>query len=120
MLHGIFLALIVIACPLLWIMIIVPAIAKCFRAPYQFGALPFSRRNQSLSRWQSFWFAGVLGWGVAVFLVAALMAYFSDLNDFSKLTANQLLFRLVVFLIAGGLLSLWNAPRRNSKHTESV
>ena len=120
MLHGTFIALIVIICPLLWLMIVAPAIARCFRAPYKFGTLPFAPGNRSLSRWQSFWFAGVLGWGVTVFMVSALLAYFSDVEDFSKLTVYRLLCRLAVFLIAGGLLSLWIVPRRDGKHTRGI
>jgi len=120
MLHGTFIALMVIIGLLAWLMIVVPAIARCFRAPYKFGTLPFASRNQSLSRWQSFWFAGVLGWGGTVFAVSASLAYFSDVEHFSKLTVYQLLFRLVVFLISGGLLSLWITSRHNGKHTKAV
>jgi len=112
MMKGVLVALVVIACPLLWIMIIVPLIAKCFRAPYKIGAFPFHRRNQSLSRWQSFWFAGVLGWGGAVFLFTASLQYF---DDFSKPTVHQLLRALVIYLVAGGLLSLWIFPRHTTK-----
>ena len=108
---GIFVTLVVIACPLLWIMIIVPLIAKCFRAPYKIGALPFDRRNHALSRWQSFWFTGVLGWGGTVFLTSVLIRY---LGEF-KLTVHQLLLGLIIYSIAGGLLSMWNFPHHKTQ-----
>ena len=114
MVKSVWVAFVAIGCPLLWIMIIVPLIAKCFGAPYRLGALPFHRRNQALRKWQSFWFAGVLGWGGAVFLFSALVAYFADASGFSKLTVHQLLFGLVTDLACGGLLSLWNKPRHSS------
>lgn len=111
MMKGILVALVVIACPLLWIMIIVPLIAKCFSARYKIGALPFHRRNQALSRWQSFWFAGVLGWGGTVFLTSVLIRYFGDF----KLTVDQLLLGLVISSIVGGLLSMWNFPHHKTQ-----
>lgn len=100
MMKGALLTLLVIACLLLWSMIIVPMIAKCFRVPYALGTLPFHRRNHALTNWQSFWFAGVLGWGGTVFLATALIHYFND----SKLTIPQLLLTAVSYLIVGGLL----------------
>jgi hypothetical protein len=61
MMKMILVVVLVIGCPLLWIMVIVPFIAKSFGAPYN-GILPFDRQNEGLSKWQSFWFAGVLAW----------------------------------------------------------
>jgi hypothetical protein len=104
MMKGILLSLLVIGCLLIWILIVVPLVAKSFRAPYRFGTLPFHRRNQALSRWQSFWFAGVLGWGGTVFLSEVLIRYF---DDFSKFRTHQVLLWFAVSSISGGLLSLW-------------
>jgi hypothetical protein len=67
MVKTVLVILAVIACPLLWTMIIVPLIAKSFGVPIKIGALPIDRRNQRLSRRQSFWFGGVLGWGIGFF-----------------------------------------------------
>ena len=112
MMKDILFAFVVVACPLVWIMIIVPLIAKCFRAPYKIGALPLDRRNQALSRWQSFWFAGVLGWGGTVFLTSVLIRYLGDLT----LTVHQLLLGLIIDSIGGGLLSMWKpSPSQNSE-----
>ena len=61
----------------------------------------------------------MLGWGVAAFLASALIAYFVDFDNFSKLTVNQLLFRLGSYLIVGGLFGLWNARATRAKHRNS-
>jgi len=70
MVKAILVVLAVIARPLLWTMIIVPLIAEFFGVPIKIGALPIERRNQQISKRQSFWFAGVLGWGIGLFLLA--------------------------------------------------
>lgn len=105
MLHSVFVAMVVIACPLIWIMIVVPVLAKCFRAPYKFGTLPFDRRNQSLSRWQSFWFAGVFGWGICVFLVGFLIHYFGESSK--EASSLQLALLLGLSCLFGGVFSFW-------------
>lgn len=109
MMNSIWVALVVLGCPLFWIMIVVPLIAKCFSVPYKIGVLPFSGPNQRLGKWQSFWFAGVLGWGGCVFLFGALILHFSG-STMPRI--QSLLFVLVWCLFLGGLLSLWNTSRR--------
>jgi len=105
MLKVVFVILAAIVCPLLWTMIIVPLIAKSFGVPIKIGALPIDRRDQRLSRRQSFWFGGVLGWGIGLFLLGALTARF--IND-TGTTIPKLLYGLVGELVIGGLMSQWN------------
>ncbi|MGA3010789.1 MAG: hypothetical protein ABSD72_11075 [Terracidiphilus sp.] len=102
----------VIACPLLWTMIIVPLIGRWFRVPIKIGALPIDGRDPRLSKWQSFWIGGVLGWGIGLFLMGALTARFID--D-TRTTIPKLLYGLAGELIIGGLLSQsdWTYPLDN-------
>ena len=76
MVKAILVLLAVIACPLLWTMIIVPLIAKSFGVPIKIGSRPIERRDQRISKRQSFWFAGVLGWGLGFSLLCTLLARF--------------------------------------------
>jgi small-conductance mechanosensitive channel len=112
MMKGVFVTLVGVGCPLIWIMIIVPIIAKCFGVPYKMGVLPFDKK-QRLGRWQSFWFAGVLGWGICVFLVGAVIQILGDVGR--KPTISALWLELVWGAFLGGLLSLWNYPRHSSR-----
>lgn len=93
----------VFAFPLLWVMVIVPLIARRFDVPYKVGTLPFDREIERLSGWQSFWFAGVLAWGFGLFLLAAETQLFIDR---SHPTLPKLLYELVACLVLGGLWSL--------------
>ena len=92
----------VFAFPLLWVMVVVPLIARRFDVPYRIGALPFNREIQRLTGWQSFWFAGVLAWGFGMFLLVAEIQLFFDPTH---PTAARLLYELVACLVLGGL---WN------------
>jgi hypothetical protein len=92
----------VFAFPLLWVMVIVPLIARKFDVPYKIGTLPFDRELQRLSGWQSFWFAGVLAMGFGLFLLAAETQIFFDS---SHPTLLKFLKELVACLVLGGLWS---------------
>ena len=95
-------AVFVIACPLLWIMIIVPLIANFFGVPIKIGVLPIARRNQRLARRQSFWFGGVLGWGIGLSLLCALMLL---LLEDKPLTIPEFLYGFVLCSIFTGSAS---------------
>jgi hypothetical protein len=105
MVKTVLIILAVIACPFLWTMIVVPLIARRFGVPIKIGALPIDRRNQRLSRQQSFWFGGMLGWGIGLCLLGFLTARFID--D-TRMTIPRLLYGLVGELVFGGLLSQWD------------
>ena len=105
MVKAILVLLAVIACPLLWTMIIVPLIAKFFGVPIKIGTLPIEKRNQRISKRQSFWFAGVLGWGIGFFLMGTLMARFIDGK---RPTVPEDVFGFILVLVFGGLLSQWD------------
>jgi hypothetical protein len=92
----------VFALPLLWVMVIVPLIARRFNVPYRIGALPFDREIQRLSGWPSFWFAGVLAWGFGIFLLVAETQFFFDPI---RPTLTKLVYELLGCLVLGGL---WN------------
>jgi hypothetical protein len=105
----------VFAFPLLWVMVIVPLIARRFDVPYRIGALPFDREIERLSGWQSFWFAGVLAWGFGMFLLVAETQLFFDPTH---PTLAKLLYELVGCLVFGGL---WNqAHNRTLKANHHV
>src|SRR5882724_124999 len=91
-----------LVCPLLWAMIIVPLIAKFLGVPIKIGSLPINRRNQRISKRQSFWFAGVLGWGIGIFLLGTLMARFVDNK---RPTILEDFFGFVSVVVFWGLLS---------------
>jgi len=91
-------AVFVIACPLLWTTIIVPLIANFFGVPIKIGVLPIARRNQRLARRQSFWFGGVLGWGIGLSLLCVLMVRLEG----TRLTIPELLPGFVLCSIITG------------------
>ena len=109
MTKGFLIALAMVGCPTVWILLLMPLIARGFGVPYKVGILPFDRRNESLSKWQSFWFAGVLGWGICVFLVGVLIHSFGEFSN--KPTNPQLILILALSCLSGGALSLWNYSR---------
>jgi len=78
MLKVIVVILAVIACPTLWITIIVPLIARSIGLPFKIGSLPIDRRDKRIARVHSFWLAGVLGWGVGISVLGVLTAIFID------------------------------------------
>ena len=90
--NPILLLVVVIACPLLWMMIVAPLMAKLFGVPLRVGVLPIAKRDQQLSRRQSFWLGGVLGWGIGLSLLAALIALLLDERRF---TVPQILWAIV-------------------------
>ena len=93
----------VIACPLFWTMIVVPLIANVVGVPIKVGVLPIARRNHRLGRRQSFWFGGVLGWGVGLSLFCALWVGFIE---HKRLTFLAFLFSFVLCsMVAGGAAS---------------
>jgi hypothetical protein len=98
MVKVIMVVLAVFACPLLWTMVIVPLIANFFGVPIKIGALPVKKRDPRMSERQSFWFAGVLGWGVGFSLLGTLLARFIDNR---QPTILQDLFGFV------GVISFW-------------
>jgi hypothetical protein len=68
----------VIACPAVWITLIVPMIARSRGVPFKLGSLPIDRRDKRLGKRQSFWFAGVLGWGVGLSILGVMTALLID------------------------------------------
>jgi hypothetical protein len=105
----IFVVLAVIVCPLLWTAIIVPLLARFTGIPIKIGALPIEKRNPRMSDRQSFWFAGVLGWGVGVFSLGTLMARFVDGR---RPTILEDLFGFVLVVVFWALLNQggWTYP----------
>ncbi len=104
-------ALAIVGCPIVWIVLVVPLIARGFGVPYRVGILPFDRQNERLSKWQSFWFAGILGWGICVFLVGFLILSLGEISK--KPTDPQLILILALSCLSGGALSLWNSSRHS-------
>ena len=76
--------------------------AKCFGVPIKIGALPIGKQNQQISKRQSFWLAGVLGWGVALFMLGTLAA---RLIDHRRPTILEDLLGFILVVVFGGLLS---------------
>lgn len=104
MINTLVVVLAVIACPFIWTMMIVPLIARCFGVPIRIGSLPIDRRSQRLGKRQSFWFGGVLGWGVGLSLMGALVQRFIDQTQSS---VPSLIVAFVCTLIVGGLAACW-------------
>ena len=92
----------VFACPLLWTMVFVPLIANFFGVPIKIGALPVKKRDPRMSERQSFWFAGVLGWGIGFSLLGTLFARFIDNR---QPTILQNLFGFAVVVSFWGLMN---------------
>jgi hypothetical protein len=107
--RAIFAILVVIVCPLLWIAIVVPLLARFTGIPTKVGALPVEKRNPRMSERQSFWFAGALGWGVGISLLGNLGA---RLLDGRRPTIFQNLFGFVLIVSYWGLLNQggWTYP----------
>jgi hypothetical protein len=84
----------------LLIAIIVPIVARRSGIPFKVGAIPTYRRDERLNKRQSFWFAGVLGWGFGFFLTGALAAVLTAPKQF---TISQLLYGLISCLVFGAL-----------------
>jgi len=61
----------------------VPLIANILGVPLKVGALPVARRNQLLAKKESFWFGGVLGWGIGLSFLGALIALLLDERRFT-------------------------------------
>jgi hypothetical protein len=78
MMKIIFVVLAVITCPFVWITIAVPLLARSSGLRFKVGSLPIDRRDDRLSKRQSFWFAGVLGWGVGISLLGVMTALLID------------------------------------------
>ena len=109
----------VFACPLLWTMAIVPLVANLFGVPIKIGALPVKRRNPRMSERESFWFAGVLGWGIGFSLLGTLLARFIDSR---RPTILQDFFGFVVVVSLWGLVNQddWTYPiNENQKSDQS-
>jgi len=70
--------LVVIACPVAWITIIVPLIARSIGLRFKLGSLPIDRRDKRIGKDQSFWLARVLGWGFGLSMLGAMTALFID------------------------------------------
>ena len=68
----------VIACPAVWITVVVPLIARSIGLRFKIGSLPIDRRDGWLGKRHCFWLAGVLGWGVGLSLLGALTSIFID------------------------------------------
>jgi hypothetical protein len=103
---------VVIACPLIWMMIIVPVVARQLGVPFKVGILPINRRDPRLGKRQSFWLAGVLGWGVGISLFGILTAQFMD---HKHLTVSKLLLGVISCTVVSALLSQedWTYPIDN-------
>jgi len=109
MMKEAFVAVVVIGCPLLWTMMIVPLIAKLFGVPIKIGSLPIHRQDQRLGKKQSFWFGGLLGWGVGLSLLGGLVQRFIDQT---RSTLPSLLLAIAASLMIGGIASMldWTYP----------
>ena len=107
--NTILVILAVIACPLLWTMMIVPLIARLFGVPIKIGSLPVHRQRQPLDKTQSFWFGGPLGWGVGLSLFGGLGQRFIDQT---RSTVPSLLLAIAASLMIGGVASMldWTYP----------
>jgi len=107
--NTILLILAVIACPLLWTMMIVPLIARLFGIPVKIGSLPIHRQDQRLGKTQSFWFGGLLGWGVGLSLLGGFLQRFIDQT---RSTLPSLLLAIAASLMIGGVASMldWTYP----------
>ena len=105
MTNAFLVVLAVIVGPLLWAMMIVPVIARLFGVPIKLGSLPIHRQEDGLSNSQSFWFGGLLGWGVGFCLIGGLTQRFVDQK---RPTFLSLLLEIACSLIIGALASRLN------------
>jgi hypothetical protein len=105
MTNAVLVCLVVIACPLLWIMMIVPAIGRLFGVPIRFWSLPIHKQEDRLSNAQSLWFGGLLGWGVGLCLLGGLIQGFVDQK---RSTFFNLLLAVACSVIIGAVASRLN------------
>jgi hypothetical protein len=108
MVKVILVVLSVIACPAVWITVIVPVIARSRGVPFKLGSLPIDRRDERLSKRQSFWLAGVLGWGVGLSILGSMTALLIDGTQPSL----KLLFGVIAccFVTASWTEGEWTYP----------
>jgi hypothetical protein len=109
MMKMILVVVLVIGCPLLWIMVAVPFIARSFGAPYN-GVLPFDRQNEGLNKLQSFVFAGVLAYGIGLCSLGTLVAHFIDGKEW---TISDFWMGIFWCFVLGPLMDQVHSWRRN-------
>jgi hypothetical protein len=108
---GLAVFLIAIVSAACWIGLVAPAILRCFGVPIAFGLWRLDRRNQSLSKTQYVWAFGVFSWGLGMFFFSTVADYLGRklLGATSPMHATV---GLLMWLGAGWLLGVLNAPRR--------
>lgn len=114
---GLVIFLVAIACALLWIGIMAPAILRGFGVPVAFGSRRVDRLNQHLSKTQYVWACGVFSWGLGMFLFFTVLRYleWKLLGDRFSF-ASYIIVGLPVWVAAGWLFGVFTAPHRRVQH----
>ncbi|HEY5055123.1 MAG TPA: hypothetical protein VII58_03135 [Acidobacteriaceae bacterium] len=106
-----------LVCGILWAAILAPLIANAFGVPCKFVFLRIDRQNRHISRGQYFWFVGVFGWGLGMFVMTTV----SDLLQWKFLgnaTAHpslaSILSHLLTWSLGGMIFGYVSAPKENA------
>lgn len=108
-----------IAATFFWICYLCPAIARLFHVPMAYGFYRAARENQHLSRKHYFWFVGVLGFGVGMFLLSSTDDYLRWKLLGDHFAINHLSRRLAASLVGGALFGFLTSLGRRPPELES-